>query len=93
MPALPTVVIKQLNKDDLERRGVFSWPVWEKEVSDFDYSYDDSDEQCYFLEGEVEIETNGKKFDIKPGDFVIFQKGLSCIWHVKKPVRKHYNFG
>ncbi len=29
---------------------------------------------------------------IKKGDYVTFPKGLSCVWDVKEPVKKHYNF-
>ncbi|HBX43168.1 MAG TPA: hypothetical protein DEH27_04975 [Deltaproteobacteria bacterium] len=32
--------------------GVFSWPVWEKEVSGFPWAYEDR-ETCYLLEGDV----------------------------------------
>lgn len=78
--------------EELEKMGVFSWDIWEKEISTFEYNYDE-EEKCYFLEGEVEVEVGGQKFEIKPGDFVVFPKGLSCTWHVKKPVKKHYKFG
>jgi uncharacterized cupin superfamily protein len=27
------------------------------------------------------------------GDLVVFVAGLSCIWEVHAPVRKHYRFG
>jgi hypothetical protein len=26
------------------------------------------------------------------GDFVRFPKGLSCIWDIEEPVKKHYDF-
>ena len=32
----------------LGARGVFSWPIWEKEISTFPWTYDNS-ETCYFL--------------------------------------------
>ena len=32
---------------------------------------------------------NGKS---KHADLVVFPKGLSCVWQVKKAVRKHYVF-
>ena len=31
-------------------------------------------------------------YEFGKGDFVTFPKGLSCIWDIKAPVRKHYNF-
>ncbi len=64
------------------------------EVSEFDWFYD-MGETCYILEGEVEVKpTDGRKaVTFGPGDMVTFPKGLPCVWNVKKPVRKHYNFG
>jgi uncharacterized protein len=72
--------------------GVFNWPIWTKEVSRFDWSYD-SVEECLLLEGQVTVETeDGKSVSFGKGDFVTFPKGLSCTWNVHKPVKKHYNF-
>lgn len=86
------VKIQKLDEKEMESKGVISWPVWEKEVSRFDWFYD-STEECYLLEGEVTVETeNGETVSFGKGDFVTFPKGLSCVWEVKKPVRKHYNF-
>lgn len=76
----------------LEDRNVSSWGIWEKGVSRFDWHYDET-EECYILEGEVVVETSdGKTVRFGKGDFVTFPKGLSCVWDIKKPVRKHYNF-
>ncbi|MCM8780921.1 MAG: cupin domain-containing protein [Candidatus Omnitrophica bacterium] len=86
------VKIEKLSQQELKKRGVFSWPIWEKEVSRFNWYYDQI-EQCYFLEGKVILETkDGKKIEFGKGDFVTFPKGLSCVWDIKDPVRKHYNF-
>jgi uncharacterized cupin superfamily protein len=85
------VKIEQLSKDQLEAMGVFQWPIWEKEPSEFDWYYDFT-EQCYFLEGEVIVKAGDKEYHIKAGDFVTFPKGLSCTWKILKKVRKHYNF-
>ena len=84
--------VQRLSQERLKEMGVFSWPIWEKEVSRFNWSYD-SIEECYFLEGEVTVESkDGKTISFGKGDFVTFPKGLSCTWSVKKAVRKHYNF-
>jgi len=84
--------IKKLNQGQLKKMGVFNWPIWTKEVSRFDWHYADI-EECYFLEGEVTVETKDRKsVKIGKGDFVSFPKGLSCTWNIKKPVKKHYNF-
>ena len=77
----------------LKEMGVSSWPIWEKEVSRFDWHYSDQ-ETCYLLEGKVEVETkDGNKVSFGKGDLVTFPKGLGCIWDIKEPVRKHYKFG
>jgi len=34
----------------------------------------------------------GGKVQSGKGDFVTFPEGLSCVWDIKEPVRKHYNF-
>lgn len=68
-----------------------SWPIWEKEVSRFDWVYE-GDEECLILEGEFSVETADEVYHIKAGDFVTFPDGLKCVWDIKVPVRKHYNF-
>jgi uncharacterized cupin superfamily protein len=84
---------KKPTQEDLKKLDVESWGIWEKEKSKFPWSYDET-ETCYILEGEVEVTANnGEKLDFKKGDLVQFKKGLNCTWNVKKPVRKHYNFG
>ena len=75
----------------LKTLNVKSWPIWTKEASRFDWHYEEK-ETCYFLEGEVTVTTPVESIEIKKGDFVTFPKGLSCTWHVKKAVRKHYFF-
>lgn len=86
------IEIKKPTPEDLEQLGVKSWPVWEKEISRFDWNYE-SIEECYLLEGKVIVETyDGRKFEFGKGDFVTFPEGLSCIWDIKEPVKKHYNF-
>ncbi len=86
------VKVQKLTREELEKKGVFDWPVWEKETSTFDWQYGDI-EECYFLEGDVVVEDkNGNKVNCGKGDFVTFPKGLACVWNIKNPVRKHYNF-
>jgi len=86
------IKVEKLTKEDLEKRGVFGWPIWEKEVSRFDWQYDEI-EECYFLNGKVTVECKGgKPVSFGKGDFVTFPRGLSCTWSVKEPVKKHYNF-
>lgn len=85
------VTVEQLSAAEQKNKGISTWPIWEKEVSRFDWSYD-STEECLLLEGEVIVETDDGNYTIRAGDFVTFESGLSCVWNVKKPVRKHYNF-
>ena len=88
---MPGVIIEKLSEKEIQQRGIREWPLWEKEVSRFDWEYD-RDEECLILEGEVTVETDEGIYSIKPGDFVTFRDGLKCIWDISKPIRKHYNF-
>lgn len=86
-------VISQPTPDQLAALGVFDWSIWQKEVSEFPWTYDDS-ETCYFLAGEVTvIPDGGEVVTMGTGDLVTFPAGMSCIWIVKQPVTKHYRFG
>ncbi len=86
------VKVEKLREDELKKRDVSSWPIWEKEVSRFPWSYGQT-EECYLLKGKVVVETeNGEKIEFGKGDFVTFPQGLSCVWDIKEAVRKHYNF-
>ena len=86
------IKVKKPSQEELEKRGVNSWPIWEKEVSRFDWYYD-SVEECYLLQGSVVVETpEGEKVTFGKGDFVTFPQGLSCVWDIKEKVKKHYTF-
>lgn len=85
------IEIKKITPHQIKEMGIDNWPIWTKEISEFDWYYD-TKEMCYFLEGEVIVKTEDGEYEIKEGDFVIFPKGLSCRWIVKKPVKKHYSF-
>ena len=86
------IKVEKLNKTELDKRGVFSWPIWTKEVSKFDWHYD-SIEECYLLKGKVTVRTkDGRSVGFGKGDFVTFPNGLSCTWDITEGVKKHYNF-
>ena len=87
-----TIQIEKPAQEKLKSMGVQSWPIWTKEPSKFDWHYDD-EETCYFLEGEVTVQTSHETVNIGKRNLVTFPKGLGCTWHVKKAVRKHYRFG
>lgn len=75
----------------LEALGVFKWPIWTKEVSEFPWTYD-TEETCYFLEGEVTVTPEGgEPVTVGKGDLVTFPKGMQCRWKITQPVRKHYH--
>lgn len=89
---MPLVTIEKLSEAEIAKRGIRTWPIWTKEVSTFDWQYDER-EQCLFLEGEVTVSTPEGDYRIKAGDFVTFAPGFACVWKITSPVRKHYNFG
>jgi uncharacterized cupin superfamily protein len=81
------------DETELEELGVRNWPIWEKEVSDFPWHYDES-ETCFILEGRAIVTPDGgEPVEIKEGDLVRFPTGMSCHWSVKDDIRKHYSFG
>ena len=86
------IEISDVSENEISKRGVFSWPIWSCEVSEFDWEYDQQ-ESCLLLEGEVEVSSDIETVKFGVGNFVVFPKGLKCRWKVIKPVRKHYSFG
>lgn len=76
----------------LAELGVDTWPIWEKEASEFPWHYD-ARETCYLLEGEVTVTPEGGvPVRFGAGDLVVFPAGMSCRWSISQPVRKHYRF-
>lgn len=89
---MKTIDVRKPDPAEIEKRKMTTWPIWEKEVSEFDWYYDNT-EECYILDGEVTVTgEDGKTVTFGPGDFVTFPQGLSCTWKITRPVRKHYNF-
>ena len=86
------IKIDKLTDEEVNNKGVLSWPIWECDVSEFDWEYDQQ-ESCLLLEGEVEVKSDIETVKFCGGDFVVFPRGLKCRWRVIKPVRKHYTFG
>jgi hypothetical protein len=86
------LVKHDLSEQELKAAGVRDWPIWEKEVSTFPWTYD-AREICYVLEGEVIVSPeNGNAVTIRAGDYAEFPAGMSCTWQVLSPVRKHFTF-
>ncbi len=87
------VIQKNPEESELNEKGVVNWPIWEKEISKFPWSYDEQ-ETCYFLAGDVTVTPDGgEPVSMGKSDLVVFPAGMSCIWDIKSPVKKHYKFG
>ena len=84
--------ISKLNESKFSKKVVFSWPIWNCDVSEFNWEYGDR-ESCYLIDGEVVVSSDFESVTICSGDFVVFPKGLKCRWKVIKPIKKHYIFG
>ena len=79
-------IIKNKSLSDFE-----SWSIWECEPSRFNWTYDE-EEHCFIINGRVTVIGPDNTVEIEPGDYVIFPKGLKCIWEVHEPIKKHYTF-
>lgn len=84
--------VERPEEKKLDELGVRTWPIWEKEISEFPWEYD-MEEICYILEGEATVTAEGgNQVAIMPGCLVTFTKGTKCRWSITKPIRKHYDF-
>ena len=69
------------------------WNTWNKEVSEFPWSYDET-ETCYILDGEaVVVDKGGEEIRFQKGDMVQFEEGVECTWKIVSEIRKKYIFG
>ena len=75
-----------------ERDKMLAMPTWECPVSKFDWFYGEQ-ETCLLVAGQVTVTYDGGSVSFGPGDYVTFPQGLSCVWDVSVPVKKHYIFG
>ncbi len=85
------IIKERISDAEAKKRGIDSWGIWEKEKSEFDWSYT-NDEHCYIIEGRASITTDDETIDIEQGDYVIFPAGLKCRWKVTHTLKKHYTF-
>ena len=82
----------QPTPSELEAMDVYSWPIWQKETSEFPWHYDAA-ETCYFLAGAVTVTPEGgEPVSMGKGDLVTFPVGMSCTWRIEAAVKKHYSF-
>ncbi|MEI8389305.1 MAG: cupin domain-containing protein [bacterium] len=86
------ILVKKLTEEELKSLNFDNWGIWTCEVSKFNWEYSDK-ESCYLYDGQVTVETDEETVSFGAGDFVVFPKGLKCVWNVKQPVRKSYKFG
>lgn len=67
--------------------GKTSSGIFECDASSFEWHYS-HDEAIYILEGGVELEYLGKKFNLQAGDSAFFRAGTVARWKVPQHVRK-----
>ena len=84
------IEIIKLSESKITEKNILQWPIWTREVSEFNWEYSD-EEACLLLEGEVEVSSEFETVRFSAGDYVVFPKGLKCRWKVMQPVRKHYS--
>ena len=68
-----------------------TWAIWECKPSQFDWTYND-EEHCFIIEGSVTVIGLENTVKIEVGDYVVFPKGLKCIWEVRESIKKYYSF-
>ena len=86
-------VERRPSPERLKELGVKQWRIWNKEVSEFPWTYDEP-ETGYFLAGEVTVTgEDGEVVEVGQGDLVTFPAGMSCKWKISRDVKKHYRFG
>ena len=67
------------------------WPIWSCEPSQFNWEYE-KEEHCFIISGLATVQNSHDTVIIESGDYVIFPKGLKCVWKVSKSIKKHYIF-
>ena len=48
------------------------------------------DETVHLLEGQVEVDYQGRHFTLRPGDTATFHAGTQAVWHVPRNAKKAY---
>ncbi|VVB52505.1 Uncharacterised protein [uncultured archaeon] len=89
---MANVIVRKPKPGELEQMGVLRWPIWDKEVSSFPWTYDEP-ETFYVLSGKAKVDVPGGVVEFGEGDLVSFPSGIDVMWHVLKPIKKHYRFG
>lgn len=85
-------VVRQASAAEVSRLGCKSWPTWSCGVSHFPWTYGEQ-ETSLLIEGAVTVTPDGgEPVALLAGDMATFPAGLSCVWYVTQPLRKHYSF-
>ena len=86
------ITVRKPNKNEI--RKFETWPIWEKDESEFDWEYSEG-ETCYILQGKAKVfdENGAILVEFGKGDLVVFPLGLRCKWKILENMRKHYNLG
>ncbi|QLG87211.1 cupin domain-containing protein [Chitinibacter bivalviorum] len=83
---------RAISQQQQEELGIPRWPIWEKAISTFPWTYDSS-ETCYLSAGEVIVTPKGgEPVTISAGDLATFPAGMSCTWQITADLKKHYFF-
>lgn len=90
---MKNITVKRLKENELVPKGILSWPIWEKEVSEFSWIYS-KEEACYIVDGKATVTPNDGRepVTIEAGDYVVFPAGMECVWKVHEDIKKHFNF-
>ena len=84
------ITVRQPSQQEIDE--LITQPTWSSPVDEFDWHYD-MKETAYIIEGQVTVSYNGEETTITKGDLAIFPQGMSCVWKVTSPLKKHYKFG
>ena len=92
MPTVKDIIVRKPTEQEM--LSCRDWPTWSCDVSEFEWEYTQT-EKCLIIDGNIEVKdmpTSGQSVSFGTGDYVILPNGLKCLWNVKKPVRKYYDF-
>ncbi len=86
-----SITVKKMSPGEFLSLGVEYWPIWEKDISTFNWEYP-AKEEFYIVEGRALVETPEGEISIGVGDFVTCSKDMVCNWRVLEYFKKHYHF-
>lgn len=77
--------------EELEKLNYKSWTVWDKEPSEFKWTFNGK-ETAYVIDGAVKIIPDGQTdfVEFGAGDLITFPDGMTCTWIISKAVHKYY---